>query len=1196
MSADPQRLGDYWLAGRLGSGGQGVVYEAYDAAANRVAVKVLHAYLPGDHQLRRRFLREVLAAQRVASFCTARVLDHDLDGERPYIVSEFVPGPSLRAALAPAGPLGGDGLRRLAVGMATALAAIHRAGVVHRDLKPENVLLGPDGPRVIDFGIARAAGLSMTSTGELTGTPMYMAPELFAGGRAEPAADVFAWGAMVYFAATGRDAFAAPTTVAVIHRLLTGDIDLGAIPRDLRALVAAALAKEPSERPAASELLYSLLAADNLEKGSTTADGRVSGGAAMLADGVRAAAEVRPPRELAGRPPLGVLAERAYAALPPHGREVARQVLLRLVDVRDGEETPRRATLAELPEPDETVLAALTEAELIERGHDTLAVGTPALLRAWPRLHEWVSADREALLRHRRLGEAARHWAAGGRHREDLLRGTALRESLAWASGAPAHLTMNQVEKRFLEDSRAQALRQGRVRKGVSTGVAALLVVSLAAGLFAWRQSALSDENAGLLAGQRAMATARQLALQADALRATDPVRAMLLSVAAYRISPVPEARSALFGSLARPERRVVRDPVAGNLGRALTADGRFLVSAGAGIVSVFEVETGRLTRRFGGVGDGPFRAAVAPDADTLALASEGRIRLWSLRSGTMLGEGRYLGPDLPSDNAPPPDEMTFSPGGGYIVMREGGVLSRFWRVATRSLVPLRFPGQIFVAPGDRYAIIDAGPAKALSGPAPKLVMPPRDGRILAFTGAGDVVVVAREQPSRLIRWDLRTGRQIGPALLTAAATEPAVSADGRFLVVSNGLAQSDSSVSAAPPVSLWRLSDGRELLRFTAPSLLQRGALLSRDNRLLTLLDDSGRVTSYDVAVHTAAAPGIPAGATERRFAGDALFARRGDDVVSWSVPAFTGGRAATSLNSGKYEDPWWGVSPDGKRVIKGITNNQGKPLRVVDTATGREVGRIPLGEFGSEPSHLAFSPDGKYIAASSGQSNDTYGVGVVTLWDARTFERVASFGGLSAGPMAFSGDGRFLVTADPAGVSVIDLTTRQAVPRSAGPGTLAKRWMTLSADGRIGVSPWGARGVTLWNTAGWQPTGQFLQVGGTVHTAQFSPDATLLAVAHDDRLTLFDVPSGRQLGAARTISAMRYGTADEGRPALSFSGGVLRVVAHDGTYRELGLDPERVAREVCERAGRGLAEAEWREHAGPDLPFVRICGSPNP
>ncbi|MEV4898246.1 serine/threonine-protein kinase, partial [Nonomuraea sp. NPDC055795] len=262
MNGEPLRLGDYWLAGRLGAGGQGVVYEAYDEAANRVAVKVLHAYLSGDSALRRRFLREVRAAQRVASFCTARIIDHDLTGERPYLVTEFVAGPSLRRAA----PFTGDALHRLALGVATALAAIHHAGVVHRDLKPENVLLGPDGPRVIDFGIARAAGLSMTSTGELTGTPMYMAPEVFSGGRAEPAADVFAWGALVYFAATGRDAFTAPTTVAVINRLLNDEPDLAPVPAPLRPHVAAALAKDPELRPSAHDLLTALLGASMAEE------------------------------------------------------------------------------------------------------------------------------------------------------------------------------------------------------------------------------------------------------------------------------------------------------------------------------------------------------------------------------------------------------------------------------------------------------------------------------------------------------------------------------------------------------------------------------------------------------------------------------------------------------------------------------------------------------------------------------------------------------------------------------------------------------------------------------------------------------------------------------------------------------------------------------------------------------------------
>ncbi|HUR09225.1 MAG TPA: serine/threonine-protein kinase, partial [Nonomuraea sp.] len=300
---DGERLGGYWLAGQVGAGGQGVVYEAYDEAANRVAVKVLHAYLSGDSALRRRFMQEVSAAQRVASFCTARIIDHDLKGERPYLVTEFVAGPSLRRAA----PFAGGELHRLAVGVATALAAIHQAGVEHRDLKPENVLLGQDGPRVIDFGLARAAGLSMTSTGELTGTPMYMAPEVFSGGRADASADVFAWGALVYFAATGQDAFEAPTTVAVFHRLLNHEPDLTMLQPGLRGLVSAALSKDPLRRPSAHGLLTGLL-------GGTSQ-------AALLAEGVQAATSVRPPDSLAGEPALGLLAEHAYAALHAQARE-----------------------------------------------------------------------------------------------------------------------------------------------------------------------------------------------------------------------------------------------------------------------------------------------------------------------------------------------------------------------------------------------------------------------------------------------------------------------------------------------------------------------------------------------------------------------------------------------------------------------------------------------------------------------------------------------------------------------------------------------------------------------------------------------------------------------------------------------------------------------------------------------------------
>jgi serine/threonine protein kinase len=198
---DPSRLGAYVLDGRLGEGGQGTVFLGTSPAGEQVAVKLLHAV--DDPMARSRFVRELAVAKRVATFCTAQVLDADVAGDRPYIVSEFVAGPTLQESVTREGPRGKGALERLAIGTATALTAIHRAGVVHRDFKPANVLLGSDGPRVIDFGIARALDVT-APVSQLIGTPSYMAPEQLTDQAVGSAADVFAWGSTMVFAATGR--------------------------------------------------------------------------------------------------------------------------------------------------------------------------------------------------------------------------------------------------------------------------------------------------------------------------------------------------------------------------------------------------------------------------------------------------------------------------------------------------------------------------------------------------------------------------------------------------------------------------------------------------------------------------------------------------------------------------------------------------------------------------------------------------------------------------------------------------------------------------------------------------------------------------------------------------------------------------------------------------------------------------------
>ncbi|MEU4409387.1 protein kinase [Streptosporangium sp. NPDC023963] len=257
---DPPRLGSFELIGRLGEGGQGIVYLGRGPGGEQVAVKLLHHGLTGDPEARARFLREVSVAQRVARFCTAAVLHADLAGSRPYIVSEYVPGPSLRLLVDREGPRRGASLERLAVSTATALSAIHRAGILHRDFKPANVLMGPEGPVVIDFGIARALDSpGMTATGVAMGTPSYLAPEQLGPGEVTPAADVFAWGVTMVFAATGTPAFGQDSIAVVINRILNAQPELGPLEGPLRDLVAACLSKDPAQRPTAEQLVSHLM-------------------------------------------------------------------------------------------------------------------------------------------------------------------------------------------------------------------------------------------------------------------------------------------------------------------------------------------------------------------------------------------------------------------------------------------------------------------------------------------------------------------------------------------------------------------------------------------------------------------------------------------------------------------------------------------------------------------------------------------------------------------------------------------------------------------------------------------------------------------------------------------------------------------------------------------------------------------------
>ena len=258
---DPHDIGAYRLLGRLGEGGQGVVFLAVGPTGSRTAVKLLPSTT--DPQVRSRFLKEVAAAQRVARFCTAQVLDAGFFERRPFIVSEYVSGPSLVEVVEQLGPRGGAALERIAVATLTALGAVHAAGMVHRDFKPGNVLLGPDGPVVIDFGLAAVPGMTTTgASGQVAvGTPVFMAPEQLAGTRVTAAADMWSWAVTMVFAGTGELPFKGESLTAAAFAILHSGPKVGRLPEPLASLVYRCLSKDPAARPSARGALGEFVAA-----------------------------------------------------------------------------------------------------------------------------------------------------------------------------------------------------------------------------------------------------------------------------------------------------------------------------------------------------------------------------------------------------------------------------------------------------------------------------------------------------------------------------------------------------------------------------------------------------------------------------------------------------------------------------------------------------------------------------------------------------------------------------------------------------------------------------------------------------------------------------------------------------------------------------------------------------------------------
>ncbi|MEU7056561.1 serine/threonine-protein kinase [Streptomyces sp. NPDC046197] len=252
---DPRVVGSFRLHRRLGAGGMGVVYLGSDRKGQRVALKVIRPDLAEDQEFRSRFAREVSAARRIRGGCTARLVAADLEADRPWFATQYVPGPSLHDKVAEEGALGAADVAAIGAALSEGLVAVHEAGVVHRDLKPSNILLSPKGPRIIDFGIAWATGAStLTHVGTAVGSPGFLAPEQVRGAVVTPATDVFSLGATLAYASTGDSPFGHGSSEVMLYRVVHEEPHLHGVPDALAPLVRACLAKDPEERPSTLQL------------------------------------------------------------------------------------------------------------------------------------------------------------------------------------------------------------------------------------------------------------------------------------------------------------------------------------------------------------------------------------------------------------------------------------------------------------------------------------------------------------------------------------------------------------------------------------------------------------------------------------------------------------------------------------------------------------------------------------------------------------------------------------------------------------------------------------------------------------------------------------------------------------------------------------------------------------------------------
>ncbi|MFC1438575.1 WD40 repeat domain-containing serine/threonine protein kinase [Streptacidiphilus sp. N1-10] len=1187
-------MGDFYLDARLGAGGQGAVYEGYGPDGRRVAVKVLHDVDPASRGMLRRELR---AWQRVEPFCTARLLYTDLAGPIPFVVSEYVAGPNLRQAIRAAGPHAPQELRRLAVGMAAALVAVHRAGVVHRDLKPENILLGPDGPRVIDFGIARVVEGTATS-GLPMGTLRYMPPERYRGAPGDGKVDVWGWGALVLFAATGQDAFGGENMAEIAYRVATHRPDVSGLDEPLRSLVRAALSQEPDQRPSAEQLLLTLVGRADLASAV-----REAGAGGSFKD---------TPGDSAG-PSRGEVAEAVFSRLNAVAQDAVPGVMLRLVAAGErAEDTLRSAHRNEFSDgrtPEHVldwVLRAFTDAGILVWQGYTATLSSAALLRSWPRLHDWVEAERSGLSTHQRLTEGARTWAEHGRRRNDLVQGSTLDRMRDWAATGRRHLALNLAEQAFLEAAAELGRRRGRLRMLVSAVLAFLLVVAVAGAAVAfdqWRTTV----------AQRDQAASAQVAGLALSLRVTDPQLARRLAVAAEQLGGTPQAWSALLAvryELEHDAFKLEAPTIAG--ADDLDGTGQTFAAAEGDRVDFWDVRTRARISSY--TAPAKVRNVIlSADGTVAAVVSDDGlvrfIRVAAVRNGITAEVAPALSITKSAEGDWP--WLMLSPHGNFLVIEPNDIKATMTvrnihtartvaSLPAGATIPISETSfspdeRVLSLPvpsgGQPFTWIDLLANRRLPVPDMNLQAAGSTGAV-AFSPDGKSAAVATL--GNTVSLFARTRDGASGTLTGADQYSPyplSFSHNSRFLTQGGTVWNTDPTTPKLDPVLTYTTNQNDcytgTFFRFAA------------DDRTLECVGLDGFVRSLDVS----AATGQPVWDVDNDVDQAAVSPDRStfallhqNRLEIWSAQSRTrrfsvetlAQTATTSTTPDQIQ-----LSRDGRlvAVLRGTTVEVWDPSKQGGALLGTFPLLDPARRSGAVTS-LAFSPDGSSLAAFVTMKD---GTDTLAFWNLHTMKQIRSTSAHLGypdypGSLLFAPDGRSVIA--PA-FGRVSFPSGQTLL----PGSPDTHFDALSDDGTtLYTFPRASRpSLQTWNATTLRPQGNELYTG-TASEPSFdpagdtavSPDGRLLAAVQqqgtDFQFAVWDTSNRSQLGVALTGP-----TGDIEAVAFSPDGSALTAVDKYGRFFSYPLAPAALAHSLCTEAGP-LTKAEWKTYI-PDVPYRHDC-----